>query len=270
MSELSFIDGGVAITVPVPELPKPMTVTLNLEAPPQLPVPPRTPLPNLPHRALGIDAARYQERIDFAKAREAGVTFAILKATEGHNYTDPTFVVKRRDGEAAGMPLGEYHFFRPDTRTPIAQIAHIEKTFGDNWGAMGLWVDVENPVINGKIVDPATYAQTIEGDLRTLMDGLEAIRPQGANLGMYTGAGYWDSLLPRATDLLNQYPCWIANYPYNYTDAYKPRLPRGMNPEQLKIWQFDNGEMTWSKKVPGVTNAFGLLTKVDRNFFWKP
>lgn len=226
-------------------------------------------LPALPHRTLGIDAARYQPRIDFAKAKAAGVRFAILKATEGATYTDPKFVTHWRGAVAAGVLVGAYHFFRPDQRNPMGEVANIRRVLGTDWGDLGLWLDVENVRVNGQLVDPATYAQTIEGDLRRLLDELEKIRPLGANLGLYTGAGFWDALLPGALDLLNHYPCWIANYPYNYSDSYRPRLPRGMKPEQLRIWQFDNGEMTWSQKIPGVTNDFGVLAKVDRNFFWK-
>lgn len=236
---------------------------------PAPPGPPSGILPDLPHRTLGIDASRYQPRIDFAKAKAAGVRFAILKMSEGASYTDPKFFTHWQGAVAAGVLVGAYHFFRPDQRNPMGEAQSIRKLLGTDWGDMGLWIDVENVNANGKVVDPATYAGTIEGDLRRLLDELEKIRPMGASLGIYTGAGYWDALLPGAVDLLNRHPCWIANYPYNYTENYRPRLPRGMKPEQLRIWQFDNGEMTWSQKIPGVTNDLGQLTKVDRNFFWR-
>lgn len=262
----------IRLTIDEEALPGYIVVVLDKPKAAPVPPPPST-LPDLPHRTPGFDAARYQPRIDFKKTiAEGGQRFAILKCGEGANYTDPTFFTKWRDGEAAGIHLGAYHFFRPDAKNPSAQAAYIQRILGDKWGAMGLWIDVERPITNGQPVDPATYAQTIERDLRILLDELELIRPEGANLGIYTAPNYWETLLPGATDLLNdkRRKVWIANYPFNYTDAYRPRLPRGMLAEQLAIWQFDNGEATWSQKIPGVTDVFGRLAKVDRNFFWKP
>lgn len=58
----------------------------------------------------GIDVARYQENVDFPKARSAGIHFVFMKATEGKDYLDPDFQrnwIRARD---AGMPRGAYHF----------------------------------------------------------------------------------------------------------------------------------------------------------------
>ncbi len=58
----------------------------------------------------GIDVARYQGRIDFAKAREAGTHFVFMKATEGSDYIDPNFRTNWHAAKAAGVPRGAYHF----------------------------------------------------------------------------------------------------------------------------------------------------------------
>jgi lysozyme len=46
-----------------------------------------------PHRypVHGIDAARFQEKIDWRRAARAGVSFAFVKATEGGDLLDPMF-----------------------------------------------------------------------------------------------------------------------------------------------------------------------------------
>jgi lysozyme len=74
---------------------------------------------NRPHKGVdrarsmpiqGIDVARYQENVDFPRARGAGIHFVFMKATEGKDYIDPDFQrnwVRARD---AGMPRGAYHF----------------------------------------------------------------------------------------------------------------------------------------------------------------
>lgn len=59
----------------------------------------------------GIDAARYQGRIDWPQARSAGIRFAWLKATEGGNYVDPGFAANAPSARRAGVPVGAYHFY---------------------------------------------------------------------------------------------------------------------------------------------------------------
>jgi lysozyme len=74
---------------------------------------------NRPHKAVdrarsmavqGIDVARYQENIDFPRARSAGIQFVFMKATEGKDYLDPNFRLNWQRAADAGMPRGAYHF----------------------------------------------------------------------------------------------------------------------------------------------------------------
>lgn len=74
---------------------------------------------NRPHpgvnraRALpiqGMDIARYQGSIDFARVRAAGVHFVYMKSTEGKDYIDPEFYDNWRHAKASGMAHGAYHF----------------------------------------------------------------------------------------------------------------------------------------------------------------
>ncbi|WP_368484360.1 GH25 family lysozyme [Pseudooceanicola sp. HF7] len=59
----------------------------------------------------GIDAARYQGRINWNRARASGVNFAWLKVTEGRNLLDPGFAINAPAARAAGVPVGGYHFY---------------------------------------------------------------------------------------------------------------------------------------------------------------
>ena len=58
----------------------------------------------------GIDVSRYQGRIDFAAARNAGTHFVFMKATEGADYVDPNFRANWDAARRAGVPRGAYHF----------------------------------------------------------------------------------------------------------------------------------------------------------------
>ncbi len=58
----------------------------------------------------GLDVARYQGRIDFAKARAGGTHFVFIKSTEGKDYIDPNFHENWRRAREAGVARGAYHF----------------------------------------------------------------------------------------------------------------------------------------------------------------
>ena len=66
--------------------------------------------PTLP----GIDVSHWQGTIDWQRVAEKGKRFAFLKATDGHDLLDPTFFANRAGARANGLPVGAYHFARPD------------------------------------------------------------------------------------------------------------------------------------------------------------
>ncbi len=82
----------------------------------------------------GIDASRFQGRIDWSRARAAGVSFAWLKATEGGDRVDPGIEANMGAARAAGVAVGLYHFYY-FCRTAREQaewfIAHAPRHPGD-------------------------------------------------------------------------------------------------------------------------------------------
>ena len=81
----------------------------------------------------GIDVSRYQGAIDWARARDAGVSFAFLKATEGGDRLDPKFKEFWRGAKQAGVPRGAYHFYyfcRPAIEQARWFVSHVPKERG--------------------------------------------------------------------------------------------------------------------------------------------
>lgn len=82
----------------------------------------------------GIDVARFQDSIDWVAAREAGVNFAFIKATEGGDRRDVMFDDHWNGALSAGVARGAYHFYYFCT-SPEDQarwfIANVPKTPGD-------------------------------------------------------------------------------------------------------------------------------------------
>ena len=58
----------------------------------------------------GIDVSYWQGDIDWAKAREAGVRFTFIKATEGGDHLDSKFHENWAGARDAGIARGAYHF----------------------------------------------------------------------------------------------------------------------------------------------------------------
>lgn len=64
---------------------------------------------------IGIDVSAHNGEIDFRQVAAEGVSFVIIKATEGGTFKDKKFVDNLRKAREAGLKVGAYHFFRFDT-----------------------------------------------------------------------------------------------------------------------------------------------------------
>ncbi|WP_284323945.1 glycoside hydrolase family 25 protein [Cypionkella aquatica] len=85
------------------------------------------------HRVHGIDVSKFQPSIDWPTARDNGVNFAFIKATEGGDQADPLFDQHWQGAARAGIPRGAYHFFyhcRPAIEQARWFIAHVPRTRG--------------------------------------------------------------------------------------------------------------------------------------------
>jgi len=70
-------------------------------------------------KPLGTDVSHYQPTVDWVKCKTNGIAFAYTKATEGTGYTDDTLVSHVNGAKAQGIPIGLYHYARPDLHTNI-------------------------------------------------------------------------------------------------------------------------------------------------------
>lgn len=63
------------------------------------------------HAVHGIDISRWQGDIDWNSVRNAGISFAFIKATEGGDHSDPNFRRYWYEAAQARIPRGAYHFY---------------------------------------------------------------------------------------------------------------------------------------------------------------
>jgi lysozyme len=61
--------------------------------------------------SYGVDVSSHQGRIDWGAVAHDSIRFAYVKATEGGDFTDSSFVENWRGAAGAGLQRGAYHFF---------------------------------------------------------------------------------------------------------------------------------------------------------------
>ena len=65
------------------------------------------------YRRSGIDVSHWQGRIDWQQVADAGIDFAIIKATDGMDQVDPWYLRNRDRAQQVGILTTAYHFARP-------------------------------------------------------------------------------------------------------------------------------------------------------------
>lgn len=135
--------------------------------------------------AKGIDVSSWQhpagEPIDWHAVRDSGVTFAMLKATQGGFYRNPWFIRDSEDAFAAGLLVGAYHFFDGSV-SPAEQAGNFKGTIAGQPLDLGCWLDFE-------------IAPSAQWTLAAYVNGfMEACKPERQGIGLYCGLPMWEEL----------------------------------------------------------------------------
>jgi lysozyme len=191
----------------------------------------------------GIDVSKYQPPIDWFAAREAGVSFAFLKATEGGDRVDSGFEGHRLGAQNAGIPWGAYHFYYFCT-PPEVQARSFIDTVPRVRGMLPPVLDMEwNPQSPscGSVRPPPAE---VRRQMRVFMDLLH--RHYGQRPVIYTTPDFFEDngLMALAGEEI-----WLRAVTRHPTDAYGVR--------GWTFWQYSATGL-----VPGIAgrvdlNAFG-------------
>ena len=167
-------------------------------------------------RSEGIDVSHWQGTIDWPRVAGAGKKFVFLKASEGRNYTDPTYAGNRQAAKAAGLRTGAYHFARPETVAGDAVgeaqvfVAAAKLQSGD----LRPVLDIE---VNGGLGVAALQAW-----VRTWLD--EVYRLTGQRAIVYTSPNFWRTSMGDTQSIAQAgyTTLWIAHW-----GASSPTVPAG-------------------------------------------
>jgi len=212
---------------------------------------------------LGIDVSKYQNNVDWAKVKAAGVEFAMVKLTEGNTYFEGSvYNLKARVLEAKKnkVKVGYYHFARPGNFNAPQDDAKLEvKNITDHLvdfpePDFPIILDLEafsdQMVWDSKI----TKQQSLNNFVTTFVAEL---KNHQLDTIFYSYKNFFDVNLPD-NHIFGNYPLWIAQY-LNNPENSLPSMPKGWS--DWKIWQF-----TEQGKIDGI-NGNCDLNMMRKEFF---
>lgn len=150
----------------------------------------------------GVDISNHQAGLDLAKAKSAGIEFAVCKLSEGRTYKDKQFDTFYQQARSCGLPLGAYVYSH--ATTPDAAIAEANTALlllGGRELPLGIFMDVET---NAQMELPAVQLK------QTLMAFCRTVENAGYVSGLY-GSEYnlWARVAP--ADFPDSL-IWVAHY----------------------------------------------------------
>ena len=186
----------------------------------------------------GIDVSHHQGEIDWkrlsvATFRDRPINFVFMKATEGGDFVDDSFLQNFVVARECGMVRGAYHFFLPDVPADVQArnfISQVKLQPGDL-----------PPVLDVEVMGKGGVKQLQQG-VSTWLSIVE--RHYGVAPIIYASYKFKTKYLD--DPLLSNYPYWIAHY---YVDDLEYK-------GAWKFWQHtDRGRLE------------GIDTHVDLNVF---
>lgn len=212
---------------------------------------------------LGIDVSTFQGLVNWDSVKAGGVSYGFAKATEGVNFIDNRFTTNMTNARQAGVPIGPYHFARPDSAVgtladSIKQDAvneandfvdAIEPYYANYPG------EYLRPVLDVERLPSSTEINTISEQKAYLSDWIEDFNDVvqdrlGMDVIIYANANYANTYFDNS---LRSLDFWLARWTYDINDQ-----PTSANLGIWNDWDFWQWSDSWS---------VGGLSPVDGNYF---
>jgi GH25 family lysozyme M1 (1,4-beta-N-acetylmuramidase) len=198
----------------------------------------------------GIDVSYHQGTVNFGQVASSGMRFAICKATEGVNYTDPKFHenwAKLVDLSHETIYRGAYHFARPSSTGGSADgeaeardfCAVLKKGGHYSEGALPPALDFEeysDSDGNQNIPWIKAFVNVVQQEL-------------GRQPMIYTGANVWRYEVANTSEFI-ELPLWQVYYSSSATK------PTTMPWPAWTFWQWSGGgQYAYHGPVPGIPGS---------------
>lgn len=191
----------------------------------------------------GLDVSHWQGAIDWTQVAAAGKTFAIMKATQGTDYVDPTYATNHAQAVAAGLWTSTYHFASPDATPNDAVLEADHFVAVASLGTHDVIPALDLEVTGGL---STSALQTWVGSWLGEVTAKIGVRPM-----IYTSPAFWRKYMGDSPSFAQAgYPIlWIAHW-----GVPSPTLPaQNWGGRGWTFWQYSN-----CGKVPGIGGCVDL------------
>lgn len=189
----------------------------------------------------GIDVSAYQGSINWERVKDAGITFAIARATVGQGKQDSYFVQNWGGMKTNNITPAAYHYFK-GLDTGESQATNIKSALSRtdfDLVADVLAVDVESDFNTG------VNATLMAENLNDLLGNISDI----TNVYIYSNYYYWENHVAWNMYDFSKYNLWIAYW----SNSSTPIIPTTWKNKGYTWWQYsDKGN------VSGISGAVDL------------
>jgi len=171
----------------------------------------------------GIDISHYDPKVDWVKAKEQGIDFVYIKATQGTTFVDPLCSTHASNAIPQGLKVGYYHFANCESDASAqakffcAQLARLPK-----YSLMPV-LDLETNKANLTSFQIANWITAF----------LTEMAHEGHKVMLYSYQPFLDQFLTHGHGF-GILPLWLAQY----RNVEKPILPNGWT--SCALWQYTN------------------------------
>ncbi len=207
--------------------------------------------------AEGIDVSQWNGTIDWAKVKESGVDFAILRLGYGSKGVDTQFAANVKGCKENGIPFGVYVYcYAWDAASAQSEAEGTLTRLRDAGVAVSdlslpVYYDMENENPDTGMpsgVDADNHHHDIQGGADTFASiaatFAQALEAQGYQVGIYANLNWWDTYL--TSPAFENWERWVAQYnsSCSYEGAYS-------------AWQYTS-----------TGSVAGVPTNVDMNYWY--
>lgn len=193
----------------------------------------------------GIDVAKWNGIIDWAKVKKAGIEFAVLKVINKSNKTEESFVRNYAGATAQGLPVDVYNYLYTTTESSASTAAKAVVNTLAGRKVDKVWADVEDACLKNKGIQLIRIINTYKA----------VIEAAGYEFGVYTGLSFYNSYIKPYREYID---CefWIARYPSTKDMSIAAMPVASKKPSishNLWGWQYSS-----RGKVPGINGYVDL------------
>lgn len=225
------------------------------------PPPPEPTLPGVTGLDAVIDMSHMVAVGDFVSIRQSGILAVVHKASEGGDWFDPSYGVRRSQAQAAGLLWGAYHFGTRQYSGAQQAAAFLSAVRPGPTTLMALDFEPNdyNPRNTMTLAQAEAFVQTVYQSTGRLP--LIYTHPSWADGQRHGRAGLRLSAPISPHSLLARCELWLADY------REQPELPYAWADRGWRLWQYAGDQTAADIAYGAAPRAVPGVSHCDRNLF---